>query len=69
MKRDLRIVFMGTPEFAVSTIDAILSSGFNVVGVITAPDKPAGRGRQLNQSAVKTYALSNGLNSATTNQS
>lgn len=61
MKRDLRIVFMGTPEFAVSTLDAILSSGFNVVGVITAPDKPAGRGRQLNQSAVKTYALSKGL--------
>lgn len=61
MKRDLRIVFMGTPEFAVSTLDAILSSGFNVVGVITAPDKPAGRGRQLSQSAVKTYALSKGL--------
>jgi methionyl-tRNA formyltransferase len=52
---------MGTPEFAVSTLDAILSSGFNVVGVITAPDKPAGRGRQLSQSAVKTYALSKGL--------
>ena len=61
MKRDLRIVFMGTPEFAVSTLDAILSSVFNVVGVITAPDKPAGRGRQLNQSAVKSYALSKGL--------
>ena len=61
MKKDLRIVFMGTPEFAVSTLDAILSSGFNVVGVITAPDKPAGRGRQLNQSAVKSYALSKGL--------
>ncbi|MCB0462432.1 MAG: methionyl-tRNA formyltransferase [Flavobacteriaceae bacterium] len=61
MKRDLRIVFMGTPEFAVSTLDAILSNGFNVVGVITAPDKPAGRGRQLNQSAVKTFALSKGL--------
>jgi methionyl-tRNA formyltransferase len=61
MMRDLRIVFMGTPEFAVSTLDAILSSGFKVVGVITAPDKPAGRGRQLNQSAVKTYALSKGL--------
>jgi methionyl-tRNA formyltransferase len=52
---------MGTPEFAVSTLDAILSSVFNVVGVITAPDKPAGRGRQLNQSAVKSYALSKGL--------
>jgi methionyl-tRNA formyltransferase len=61
MKRDLRIVFMGTPEFAVSTLDAILANGFNVVGVITAPDKPAGRGRQLNQSAVKIFALSKGL--------
>ena len=59
--RDLRIVFMGTPEFAVSILDTILSNGFNVIGVITAPDKPAGRGRQLNQSAVKVYALSKGL--------
>ena len=59
--RDLRIVFMGTPEFAVSTLDAILTNGFNVVGVITAPDKPAGRGRQLNKSAIKTFALSKGL--------
>lgn len=59
--RDLRIVFMGTPEFAVSTLDAIISNGFNVVGVITAPDKPAGRGRKLSESAVKTYALSKGL--------
>ena len=59
--RDLRIVFMGTPEFAVRTLDAIISNGFNVVGVITAPDKPAGRGRKLSESAVKTYALSKGL--------
>jgi len=59
--RDLRIVFMGTPEFAVSSLDTIISNGYNVVGVITAPDKPAGRGRQLNESAVKTYALSKGL--------
>ena len=59
--RDLRIVFMGTPEFAVSTLDAILLNGYNVVGVITAPDKPAGRGRNLNESAVKTFALSKGL--------
>ena len=59
--RDLRIVFMGTPEFAVMTLDAIISNGFNVVGVITAPDKPAGRGRKLSESAVKTYALSKGL--------
>lgn len=61
MSRDLRIVFMGTPEFAVSTLDAMLTNKFNVVGVITAPDKPAGRGRKLNESAVKTYALSKGL--------
>lgn len=59
--RDLRIVFMGTPEFAVSTLDAIITNGFNVVGVVTAPDKPAGRGRKLNVSAIKTYALSKGL--------
>lgn len=59
--RDLRIVFMGTPEFAVSTLDAIIANGFNVVGVITAPDKPAGRGRKLHESAVKLFALSKGL--------
>ncbi|PTM08053.1 MAG: methionyl-tRNA formyltransferase [Bacteroidetes bacterium] len=59
--RDLRIVFMGTPEFAVSTLDAIIANGFNVVGVITAPDKPAGRGRKLNESAVKLFALSKGI--------
>ncbi|MFT5217482.1 MAG: methionyl-tRNA formyltransferase [Glaciecola sp.] len=59
--RDLRIVFMGTPEFAVRTLDAIISNRFNVVGVITAPDKPAGRGRKLSESAVKTYTLSKGL--------
>ena len=59
--RDLRIVFMGTPEFAVSTLDVIIAKGFNVVGVITAPDKPAGRGRKLHESAVKLFALSKGL--------
>ena len=61
MMRELRIVFMGTPEFAVTTLHTIIENGFNVVGVITAPDKPAGRGRKLNASAVKTYALSKGL--------
>jgi len=60
--RDLRIVFMGTPEFAVATLDALLKAKFNVVGVITAPDKPAGRGRKLSQSAVKKYAIENKLN-------
>lgn len=59
--RDLRIVFMGTPEFAVSILKKILEEGYNVVGVITAPDKPAGRGRKLHESAVKTYASSKGL--------
>lgn len=59
--RDLRIVFMGTPDFAVAILDRILKDGHKVVGVITAPDKPAGRGRRLNESAVKKYAVANGL--------
>lgn len=54
--RDLRIVFMGTPDFAVYTLRAIVEAGYNVVGVITAPDKPAGRGRKLQGSTVKKYA-------------
>lgn len=60
--RDLKIVFMGTPEFAVASLDALVKAGCNIVGVITAPDKPAGRGMQLQQSAVKKYAVENGLN-------
>ncbi len=60
--RDLRIVFMGTPDFAVAILKKIVDSGYNVVGVITAPDKPAGRGRKLNESAVKKYAVSQKLN-------
>src|SRR5580658_9467027 len=56
-----RIVFMGTPEFAVASLDAILRAGYNVVAVITAPDKPAGRGMQLSESAVKKYALEKNL--------
>ena len=59
--KDLRIIFMGTPDFAVATLDALVAEGKNVVGVITAPDKPAGRGRKINQSAVKKYAISNSL--------
>lgn len=58
---DLRIVFMGTPEFAVASLDALVKAGCNIVGVITAPDKPAGRGLQLQQSAVKKYAVENNL--------
>jgi len=52
---------MGTPEFAVGSLDALVSAGHNVVGVITAPDKPAGRGLKLNESAVKQYAKEKGL--------
>ncbi len=61
-KKDLRIVFMGTPDFAVSSLKALVENDFNVVGVITAPDKPAGRGMQLTQSAVKQYAVTQSLN-------
>ncbi|MEM6687704.1 MAG: methionyl-tRNA formyltransferase [Bacteroidota bacterium] len=59
--RDLRIVFMGTPDFAVATLKALLDANYTVVGVITAPDRPAGRGRKLHQSAVKKFALANNL--------
>src|SRR5690606_14591111 len=57
----LRIVFMGTPEFAVASLDALVKEGCNIVAVVTAPDKPAGRGMELQQSAVKKYALKNNL--------
>ncbi len=57
----MRIVFMGTPEFAVASLRAIVEAGFEVVGVITAPDKPAGRGLKLSESAVKIYARSQDL--------
>ena len=56
-----RIVFMGTPDFAVASLDALLKAGFSIVGVITAPDKPAGRGMKLQESAVKVYARGKGL--------
>jgi methionyl-tRNA formyltransferase len=59
--KDLRIVFMGTPEFAVASLDKLVQAGCNIVGVITAPDKQAGRGMQLQQSAVKKYAVEKGL--------
>ncbi len=60
-KEDLRIIFMGTPDFAVASLKALLESGHNVVAVITAPDKPAGRGKKISQPAVKKYALEQGL--------
>jgi len=55
--KPLRIVFMGTPEFSVASLDALVKAGYHIVGVITAPDKPGGRGMQLQQSAVKKYAV------------
>lgn len=61
-KRDLRIVFMGTPEFAVPSLDILVKNGYNVVGVITATDKYGGRGnKQLLESAIKKYAVKAGI--------
>jgi methionyl-tRNA formyltransferase len=59
--KDLRIVFMGTPEFAVASLRALVEGGYNVVGVVTSPDKPAGRGQKLHESDVKRYAATAGL--------
>lgn len=61
MTQDLRIVFMGTPDFAVPTLQTLVEHKYNVVAVITAPDKPAGRGQKLNQSPVKEYAAAQGI--------
>ena len=57
----MKVVFMGTPDFAVATLNAIQNSKYKLVGVVTAPDKPSGRGKKLNSSAVKKYALENNL--------
>ena len=59
--QSLRIVFMGTPEFAVASLDTLVKAECNIIGVITAPDKPGGRGLQLQQSAVKKYAVEHNL--------
>lgn len=61
MDKNLRIVFLGTPAFAVESLDILVKNKYNIVGVVTAPDKPAGRGQKLQQSAVKEYALLHGL--------
>ncbi len=58
---ELRIIFMGTPEFAVASLDALVQAECKVVAVVTAPDKPAGRGMKLQSSAVKIYALEKGI--------
>lgn len=58
----MKIVFMGTPDFAVASLSALQQAGLNIVGVVTAADKPAGRGQKISESAVKKYAVENGLN-------
>lgn len=60
-KEELRIVYMGTPDFAVESLRCLVEGGYNVVGVITMPDKPAGRGHKLQFSPVKQYALEHNL--------
>ena len=60
-KEDLKIVFFGTPEFAVESLKRLVDGGYNVAAVVTMPDKPAGRGRQLQQSDVKRFAVERGL--------
>ena len=59
--KELKIVFMGTPGFAVETLKALVEAEYNIIGVVTAPDKPAGRGRKIQESEVKKYAVENGL--------
>ncbi len=59
--KELRILFLGTPEFAATSLRRLVEGGYNVVGVVTAPDKPAGRGQKLHESEVKKYASSVGL--------
>jgi lipopolysaccharide export system permease protein len=61
MFRKTRIVYMGTPEFSVGPLEALLKAGHKVVGVVTAPDKPSGRGLKMNESAVKQYAVAHDL--------
>ena len=55
--QDLRIIYMGTPDFAVPSLETLIENNFNIVAVITAPDKPKGRGQQLTTSPVKDTAL------------
>ena len=61
-QQDMRIVFMGTPKFSVTILEGILRANYKVVGVITAPDRPAGRGQKIHESAVKLFSKSKNLN-------
>ena len=60
-KEDIRIVFMGTPEFAVTILEGLLKHKYTIAGVITAPDRPAGRGQKIHESAVKVFSKTKGL--------
>ena len=60
-KEDLRIVYMGTPDFAVESLKVLYENGYNIVGVVTMPDKPAGRGHKIQFSPVKQFALDHNL--------
>ena len=60
-KESLKIVFFGTPDFAVESLDRLVKGGYNIVGVVTMPDKVAGRGHKMFQSPVKQYAVEHGL--------
>jgi methionyl-tRNA formyltransferase len=57
----MRIIFMGTPQFAVVSLDALITAGCDIIAIVTAPDKPAGRGQKISESAVKQYAIANGI--------
>lgn len=61
MKKNMGIVFMGTPDFAVASLKAVIDAGYEVKGVVTAPDRPAGRGRKMQESAVKRFATEKGI--------
>lgn len=61
MSKKLRIVFMGTPHFALEIVKSIITNNHEVVGVVTVPDKPAGRGQKVQESPVKTFAVEQGL--------
>ena len=60
-KSNLRIIFMGTPDFAIDTLKTLIKNSYNIIGVITSPDKPAGRGKKIQQSAVKKFAVEHEL--------
>src|SRR5574344_1603659 len=60
-KKDLKIVFMGTPDFAVESLRVLVENDYNIVGVVTMPDKPMGRGHKVQASPIKQYALKNNL--------